>query len=139
MDLLNNIDLSGSGENYLHNMERDYRARISVLERELANDPKKIESLRIWIDCYHKLSGIYLQKEDIERAQECLTLPHRTLIQLANFEHADEDDILIARKALNLTLPPLLAFSEKYPFCPNCMRYLKEQQAMLERENADYH
>jgi len=139
MDLFSNIDLSASGENYLHNMERDYRERIAVLERELADDPKQIESLCIWIDCYHQLSNIYLQKEDIERAQECLIFPHHTMIEFANFEHADEDDILIARKALNLTLPPLLAFSEQHPFCPGCMRYLKEQQVMLEKENAACH
>lgn len=139
MDLMNNIDVSASMENHLHSMEREYRSRISVLEIELADDPKQIESLRIWIHCYHELSDIYLQQEDIEQAQECLIFPHHAMIQLANFKHADEDDILIARKALNLTLPPLLAFSEQHPFCSGCMHYLKEQQAMLEKENAACH
>jgi len=139
MEFFNTIDLSGSGENFLHEIEIDCKEKILVLERALAEDPKQIESLRTWIACYHKLSEVYLHQQDIERAQKCLIFPHHSMLELANHGNADADEILIARKALNLTLPPLLAFSEQHPFCPHCMEYLKEQQAMLEKENAEYH
>jgi len=139
MEFINTIDLSASGENFLHEIEVECKEKILVLEKALAEDPKQIESLRTWIACYHKLSEVYQQKQDIERAQQYLFFPHHSMLELANHESADADDTLIARKALNLTLPPLLAFSEKHPFCPHCMQYLKEQQAMLEKEKAESH
>jgi len=139
MDFINTVELQANEENFLHKMECDCKEKILLIERELANEPKKSESLRIWIACYHKLAEVYLLKEDIARAQEYLVFPHQSMLELANHQNSDADDVLIARKALHLTVPPLLAFSEKYPFCPKCVDQLKEQLAMLEKENAQYH
>jgi len=133
------IDFSSMNENILINMERDYKAQIYSLERELIEQPKKIESLCEWIDCYHKLSEIFQLQEDYERAQKCLFIPYQSMLYMAQYYNGDEEKALIARKALNLTLPPLLVFSEQYPPCQNCLSKLKLQQSLLEEENKNTH
>ncbi|MGX9417833.1 hypothetical protein ACXJY6_01785 [Vibrio sp. RC27] len=132
-------DSPSSQTDYLADHEQQCRDIIYTLERELTRNPKCVDSLRGWIASYQKLSRLYLQDGEIELAQQCLLIPHRSVLHMANCKQADDEQKLIGRSAMRLTLPPLLELARKYPPCDSCVRDLERQRRALELDAAKYH
>ncbi|WED23903.1 hypothetical protein L3Q72_21970 [Vibrio sp. JC009] len=120
-------------------LENYYRSQICTLEKRLLREPKCVDSLKTWIGSYQALADIYNKKGELQQAQRCLFIPHHSMLYMAHHNNGDEELELIAKHAISLTLPPLLAFSEIYPPCDNCMRELRAQQKSLESDINTYH
>lgn len=121
------------------NSERHHREVIYLLEKKLTSNPKCVQSLREWITSYHELASIHQQKGELETAQKCLLIPHQSMLYMADNNNGDEDIELIAIKAINTTLPPLLEFAKVYPPCENCMQKLRSQLAIINNDDTKYH
>ncbi|WED24678.1 hypothetical protein L3Q72_17535 [Vibrio sp. JC009] len=142
MDNIHNITSVGTRQthaDYSRDPEQICRDTIFSLEAELTKNPKSVKSLRSWIASYHALSVLYMEDGQVEAAQQCLLIPHRSMMHMANCSNGDEEQRLIATNALRLTLPPLLEFSRKYPPCDNCVRELEAQRKALETDDTVYH
>ncbi len=61
------------------------------------------------------------------------------MLYMAENNNGDEDIELIAIKAINHTLPPLLEFAKVYPPCENCMQKLRSQLAIINNDDTKYH
>lgn len=119
--------------------EQYQRQAIYCLEKKLSDNPTCVGSICDWIACYHELAAIYQRKGKLEMAQQCLYIPHQSMLHMAEHNDGNEDKKLIAIKAISLTLPPLLEFSETYPPCEHCMRELQSQLALIENLHETHH
>lgn len=142
MDTINNtksVELFLYEEGYSINSERFYREEIYNLEKKLSDEPKSVGSLCDWIANYHELALIYQQKGDVVQAQKCLLIPNKSMLYMAQNHNGDKEWEEIAFKALGLTLPPLLAFTEAHPPCKQCINELKSQLALIESHKKTHH
>lgn len=119
--------------------EEFYREAIYQLEQKLNQNPTCIGLICDWIANYHELATIYQEKGNIEMAQQCLYIPHESMLYMARHNPNNEDKKLIAMSAMSLTLPPLLEFAKTYPPCEHCMKELQTQMAILESRDETYH
>jgi len=119
--------------------ERFHRETIYQLEKTLVEDPACVEAIGNWIDSYHQLAAIYQEKGNLDMAQQCLYIAHQSMLYMAQHSQDDSDEKLIAMKAINLTLPALIAFAEIHPPCEHCMEALQAQLALIEHNNETHH
>lgn len=142
MNALNNtgvIDSSTMAKDYLYSEVRYHREAIYQFEKKLTKSPKCVATLCDWIDSYHELALIYSQKGDVQNAQKCLLIPHQSMLYMAKEHNGDKDQEQIAIRAINVTLPPLMAFAKEHPPCENCMKQLQAQLAIIEKNNKADH
>jgi len=123
----------------LNNTERFYRETIYHLEKNLAAQPKCLDSLFDWIANYHELAVIYEQKGAVMMAQKCLLIPHQSMLYMALNNKHDKEWEQIALSAINVTLPKLMTFAEHYPPCEQCMEELNSQLALIENNKKTHH
>ena len=126
-------------EEYLSNSERYYKEEIYNLEKKLTEQPKCLGALCDWIASYHELALIYEQKGRMLMAQKCLLIPHQSMLYMALNHKGDKEWEQIALRALGITLPELIKFSEDHPTCKQCMKQLKSQLALIEGNNKTFH
>ncbi len=139
MDNLMSMESGLTEEGHASYMEENYKEMIYFLEQKLLREPKCVESIREWILCYQALADIYQQKGDLDLAQKCLFIPHRSMLYMAHSYSHDEELEMIAVNAISLTLPPIMKLAEVYPPCDNCMQELRAQQAVLQTNVKTYH
>lgn len=132
-------DLSFNEKGNFCDSERFYKEVIYNYEKKLVNQPKCIGTLCDWIASYHELSLIYQQQGAVTSAQQCLLIPHQSMLYMAKNNNGDEEQEIIAVNAIGLTLPPLMAFAEEYPTCEKCMKELKSQLSWVEKNKKKHH
>ena len=71
-------------------------------------------------------------------AQKGLLIPHQSMLYMALNHKGDREWEQTALRALSITLPELMKFSEAHPTCDQCMKKLKSQLALIEGNNT-YH
>lgn len=116
-----------------------HRKVIAQLEKKLNNNPTCVGSICDWIASYHELAAIYQRQGHLDMAQQCLYTPHQSMLYMAQNYQGNEDKRLIAIKAIGLTLPPLLEFSESHPPCEHCMEELQAQLVLIESLHETHH
>jgi hypothetical protein len=121
------------------NNERFHREAIYNLEKKLVHEPNCVGSLCDWIASYHELSLIYQHKGAVELAQKCLFIPHQSMLYMAKINNDQKELQQIAIKAISLTLPPLIEFTEKYSACDKFMLELKSQLVLIKNKNEHHH
>ena len=119
--------------------EQHYKKAIDILDDVLSNNPKCVESIQGWICSYHNLSILFQQTGNLEQAQKCLLIPHHSMMYLAQKEKIDEDQQLIATRAIKLTINPLLEFAKKHPTCESCFNKLMSQYQQIHNDECTYH
>lgn len=142
MDVFNNvvsIDASLNERDSFSKIEQFHRAAIYDYEQKLSRDPKCIGTLCDWIASYHELALIYTQKGAAQMAQKCLLIPHQSMLYMAKNNQGDLHRGEIAKRAMAITLPPLLAFAEDHPPCDKCLKELKSQLAMIQMHKKTDH
>lgn len=105
---MNNLLSTGSSateDNHSPLMEENYKEVIYFLEQKLIREPKCVESIREWILSYHALAEIYQQRGELDLAQQCLFIPHKSMIYMAQCYAHDDEFESIAASAIGLTLP----------------------------------
>lgn len=99
-----------------HQALSHYHQAIVLLENSLTiESPETHQAVQGWICGYHNVATIYEQQGFIERCRDTLIIPFRTMIALANNPQASSEMQSIARHTLQITLRPLLEFTNKYP------------------------
>jgi hypothetical protein len=117
------------------NDERFHREAIYSLEKKLLHEPNCVASLCDWIASYHELALVYLRKGSPELAQKCLFIPHQSMWYMAQHNSENKELEQIAIKAISLTLPPLIEFTEKFSACDTFMLELKAQLAFIQNKH----
>lgn len=142
MEVFNNvesIDFSSSEKDNTCRSERYHKEAIYRFEKKLRKQPNCVNTLCDWIASYHDLASIYAQKGKIESAQKCLLIPHQSMLYMAREHHGDIELEQIALRSISLTLPPLMAFTSLYPPCESCMKALKNQLEMIDKNTRTDH
>jgi len=119
--------------------ENFHKEAIYNLEKTLSNNPKSVGPLCDWIASHHELALIYQNKGCVESAQKCLLIPHQAMLYMAQNDHGDAEQKLVALKAISLTLPPLIEFAKKHPPCQTCINTLNSQLSLIENNHKNYH
>ncbi|WP_017446981.1 hypothetical protein [Gayadomonas joobiniege] len=104
-----------------------YHRAIRQLEIQKENKPESIEAVQGWICGFHNLAQVFQRTGDIEKARDCLIIPHQTMLAVSRNKKASNQQQVNAIQALKLTLIPLLEFAQKYPTCEHCLESLLEQ------------
>lgn len=125
-------DLLSNNQHSSCDSELFYRGIIYHYEKKLKEQPKCISTLYYWIASYHELSLIYQHEGAMDLALKCLLIPHQSILDMAEQNHGDNEQKLIAMKVMKDTLAPLMQFTEKHPTGDNCLQQLKAQLAVIE-------
>ncbi|WP_077338255.1 hypothetical protein [Pseudocolwellia agarivorans] len=102
-------------------------------------EPTNINLLMAWICTLHNLSTLFEQQGDKQIGLRYLLIPHHRMLNLTQSKQATEDVKLIAIKALKLTFPPILVFSQKNPICNDCKQSIQAFQQQLESQQEVVH
>jgi len=124
MPVFNNIK-SGDSELF-------YKGIIYHYEQKLREQPKCISTLYYWIASYHELALIYQHQGDSEMALKCLLIPHQSMQYISEHNNGDQEQKLIAMKAMKDTLVPLIQFTEKNSTDDISIPQLRSQLSILE-------
>lgn len=93
----------------------NYHQAITLLENSVAIEPAQIQQvIEGWICGYHNVAITYEQQGFIKLSRDSLVTPFCTMLALSYNPEASSDTKLIARRALKMTLPPLLEFANRY-------------------------
>lgn len=111
-----------------------YKEAYDVLAMKSHRQPYCSDTLMAWICTCHNLSSLFEAQGDIDMALRYLLAPHERLKNTAESKGDDEDLKLIALKALNITLSPLLVFAKKYPMCDSCQKQLFGLKKLLDSQ-----
>jgi tetratricopeptide (TPR) repeat protein len=111
-----------------------YNQAIVMLENDLSIEGSSTQqAIQGWICGYHNLATTYEQQGFIERSRDALITPFRTMLALTHDSNTSPEMQLIAHRALQITLPPLLEFANKYP---SELKFIKK---LVEHINAYKH
>jgi hypothetical protein len=111
-----------------------YNQAIVLLEHDINIEASSTQqAIQGWICGYHNVATTYEQQGFIERSRDALLTPFRTLLTLTHDSNTSPEMQLIAHRALQITLPPLLEFANKYP------RELKSIKKLVGHINAHKH
>lgn len=92
-----------------------YNQAITLLENSVAIEPAQIQQvIEGWVCGYHNVAITYEQQGLIKLSRDTLVTPFRTMLALSYNPEASSDMKSIAGRALKMTLPPLLEFTNRY-------------------------
>ncbi|WDE10299.1 DUF2753 family protein [Thalassomonas haliotis] len=137
-DLLGNGNRCFDNKDYLQ-AEYYYQQAQSCLDELWTRDGKNSTLLTAWIRASHQLASLFEYQGNAQLALAYLQLPHQRVLTISQDQAYDEDMRLIALNALQLTLTALLAFSQRYPICQNCLRQLTELEAQISQGRPELH
>ena len=106
--------------------ETYYHQAVSCLEQRWQVDIDDMELMLAWICACHNLAVLYEVQNKPTVALRYLQIPHLRMTDISQQQEHSESTQVMALQSLNITLAPLLAFSQKYPTCDNCVDALKK-------------
>lgn len=117
-----------------------YNQAITLLENVVAMEVSDIQqALQAWICGYHNVAITYEQQGLIERSRDTLLIPFRSMLTLSNNTHISLEMQLMAKHAVNITLPPLFVFANKHPNELQFINHIIEQLTTYNRVGHTQH